>query len=585
MLGSFEAAGWFAAPCLPAGLKTREPDRTASWGGVAINVQPGARIEQVASHGTIVNRAVKTGGIVSDVSGEIAECVTTMTLASDQGQLGGVAAVVVGTATISDCVLLPRIDSASSVSGGVYGSTFRVQQPTVRRVVSAPAFVRSAGDPVAPVDSGAFRYEAVLFDQDVSGASSIVSSAVGLSTEALRAGPGPDLASFVAGPWRVSAGRYPTPSFFEALIPRRLPCARGERPFGAGTGSDTQPYMVCSPARLNEVRNHLEASFVLARDIDLAGVEMDPITGPFAGRFTGAGHAIRNWSYGAFDRSGLALFLSLSGELRDLRLENIRLRGQRALAGLVLETIEGSAARIANVSVSGRLDAAAGALSGVVGALRGGAHLEDAFFEGTLTSSSGQFHGGVVRGILSGSTARRLEARGAIRLIGSANKAGGIVSDLNGTLEGAVASMRIESASGIRVGGLAAVLGGGAVLKDAYADGVLALQGRPQLVGGLIGEAFGTGSRALERALFVGTATAAEPIAPIIGRNRTGTTFTEVYWDADQLSGASSDRPGVRGQPTAVLQDPDTFSAWPSPPWTFRPATYPSLDFVRGRQP
>ena len=65
-------------------------------------------------------------------------------------------------------------------------------------------------------------------------------------------------------------------------------------------GSATGPYIVCSQAHLNAIRNNLSSNYVLYRDIDLTNNAPTTIGGAcgsataFTGNFDGRGHPISN---------------------------------------------------------------------------------------------------------------------------------------------------------------------------------------------------------------------------------------------------------------------------------------------------
>ncbi|MCL2511222.1 MAG: Ig-like domain-containing protein, partial [Bacteroidales bacterium] len=69
------------------------------------------------------------------------------------------------------------------------------------------------------------------------------------------------------------------------------PCTE---PFCGGTGTATDPYMICTPGQLDAVRYFLDAHFMLANDITLTN-EWEPIGDndePFTGSFDGDGYSI-----------------------------------------------------------------------------------------------------------------------------------------------------------------------------------------------------------------------------------------------------------------------------------------------------
>lgn len=564
-----------------AGSVTNTGGGTGFIGGIAVNVADGGRMRRVVSQAYINSNASKAGGIVSDVSGEISECISSAIVQGTSSQLGGVAAVLARSGVIRDCLVVSQIVGNTTAAGGVYGAVFQIAEPVISRVVSVTGFAQTAGDPIGPSNLDAMVYDSVVFDREVSGETSVVPSAAGLTTAELVAGTGTGtMAAFARPEWLLPQGSYPTPSFFASFGPRRVPCLSTGTPFGGGDGSPTRPFVVCTAAHLDQVRIAPAASFILGRDVDLAGFGFEPIAPAFTGVFDGLGFAIRNWTFGGTSASGVAFFTEVSGRVRNLALLDVDLRADSQLAGLVLGTTNAAPALIENVRVTGSLSVANGNLGGVVGVLRAGGWLEGASFEGTLTSSAGQFHGGVVRNVQPGALARKLDARGEMNLLGSAQKAGGIASDVNGAMVGAVSNMRMTSQSGIRVAGIAAVLGAGSVVTDVRVAGSIELAQGPTLVGGLFGEPFQGGGRLVERALFHGTFSAPSgDFPPAFGRHTADIFLSEVYYDQDLVPGSTSSVMGVQALTTTQMQDPATFSAWPSPPWLFTAGQYPRLDF------
>lgn len=312
----------------------------------------------------------------------------------------------------------------------------------------------------------------------------------------------------------------------------------------------------------------------------LAGFGFEPIAGPFGGSFDGLGFAVRNWTFNAGTASNVAFFTEVAGQVRNFNLLDVQLSAQSNLSGLVSSTTDGARAYLESLRVTGSLSVANGNLAGVVGVLRNNAWLEGARFEGTLTSSAGQFHGGIVRNVARGALARKLDARGTMKLVGSAQKAGGIASDVGGAIVGAVSNLRMTSQSGIRVAGIAAVLGAGSMVADVHSASSIELAQSPTLVGGLFGEPFQAGARLVERAYFHGSLSAPSgSVPPVFGRYTGDIIVSEVYYDQDLVPGSASSVMGVQALTTAQMQTPATFSAWPTPPWVFTAGQYPRLDF------
>src|SRR5690606_15861208 len=71
-------------------------------------------------------------------------------------------------------------------------------------------------------------------------------------------------------------------------------------PYAGGDGTGESPYIICTALQLDNVRLSLSAHFVLESDINLSGVNLEPIgdtTTPFSGQFDGRHHRILNFQY------------------------------------------------------------------------------------------------------------------------------------------------------------------------------------------------------------------------------------------------------------------------------------------------
>lgn len=101
--------------------------------------------------------------------------------------------------------------------------------------------------------------------------------------------------------------------------------------FAAGNGSQGAPYQISTAGELanlakmvNDGKTDENTYFELTADIDLDGKEWTPIgtkDSQFAGKFSGNGKTIRNFTVGGGDNSGL--FAYSSGEIKDVYLEKI----------------------------------------------------------------------------------------------------------------------------------------------------------------------------------------------------------------------------------------------------------------------
>jgi len=86
--------------------------------------------------------------------------------------------------------------------------------------------------------------------------------------------------------WRMpEEGGYPVLAIFHVNEPLKL----------SGKGTDTEPYLISSPAELGAVRNHdLQAHFLLTNDIDLSDATWSmPVIPVFGGTLDGGGHIVK----------------------------------------------------------------------------------------------------------------------------------------------------------------------------------------------------------------------------------------------------------------------------------------------------
>jgi len=98
-------------------------------------------------------------------------------------------------------------------------------------------------------------------------------------------------------------------------------------PFCGGTGTETDPYQICTAAQLNEVRNYLGSSFILMNDIDLTQFLTDNNDGgqgwlpigtadaPFTGVFNGNNKKITGLWINRPTTDNVGLFGAIKGDV------------------------------------------------------------------------------------------------------------------------------------------------------------------------------------------------------------------------------------------------------------------------------
>lgn len=293
-------------------------------------------------------------------------------------------------------------------------------------------------------------------------------------------------------------------------------------PGGKGTADD--PYIITTAQRLNEVREHLDAHYVLASDIDLSGYgDWMPIgmnTTPFTGHFDGNGHTISGMKvvYSLGGEGGLFGTIGSGGKVQNLVLSNVNISMPEAI---------------------GPVGALAGQLEGEVSQIR--------VTGGTVTGNSSV--GGLV-GTTSGGAVITASCTG-VKVEGTLFSTGGLVGFLQNALVDASCSTG-EVSGNAYVGGLAGSIEE-SVMTDSYATGPVAGY---FTVGGLIGGVLynletGEATSTLERVYAAGKVEnlSLASASGLIGANTAPINLNSVYYDKDMTG--QSDTQEFSGIPLA----------------------------------
>ena len=169
--------------------------------------------------------------------------------------------------------------------------------------------------------------------------------------------------------------------------------------FAGGNGTESNPYLVSTKAQLNNVRNYLNAHFLLTADLVFteADFEVDgpyyndsdcwePI-GKFSGVFDGGDHTIYNLKVDTVDDYA-GLFGKVSGTVCNLRLSNANIQGDSYLGALCGY----NSGTIRNVCVLSSSVLGSEYVGGVCG--YNASDVYDCYVTGTVTAT-GQYVGGI----------------------------------------------------------------------------------------------------------------------------------------------------------------------------------------------
>lgn len=146
----------------------------------------------------------------------------------------------------------------------------------------------------------------------------------------------------------------------------------------AFTGIDeSQPnaqgiYQIYSVEGLQNMANNPQGKFELLQDIDLGGISWSPVgtkAAPFTGTLDGKGYTVSNFTVASTDGCQ-GFFGVLSGNVQDLRLEDVTIQTAQGIAGGIAAVFAGN---MENCYVSGTMDIAENVMAGgLVGQATGG---------------------------------------------------------------------------------------------------------------------------------------------------------------------------------------------------------------------
>ncbi|MEX2461586.1 MAG: S-layer homology domain-containing protein [Paenibacillaceae bacterium] len=236
--------------------------------------------------------------------------------------------------------------------------------------------------------------------------------------------------------------------------------------FEGGTGTLADPYQIATADQLNEVRNHMSASFKLTADIDLnvspynVGAGWQPIgngTSMFQGNMDGNGYKITNLMINSPGTDYIGLFGGSSGSINKIILENISVTGGSYTGGLVGYGFS----TISNSSVSGSVTGQDNT-GGLVGYNYG--MISNSFVSGSVTGRDNI--GGLVGMNYSGG----ISSSYAVESVNGNNYVGGLAGTNYVTISASYASGQVINNTGVvnvLVGIGETISGGSSFISDA----------------------------------------------------------------------------------------------------------------------
>ena len=246
------------------------------------------------------------------------------------------------------------------------------------------------------------------------------------------------------------------------------PCETQPSGFAGGDGTPGNPFQVCMPSHLDNVRNHMSSNFVQTADIDMSGfgnfTPIGSIGSQFLGRYDGSNFEIQNISIIQPGSEDVGLFgvIGSEGVITQIELANATVVGlarAAALVGLNFGTVSLSKAQAAVSNPVG--NPGTNTAGGLVGMNSGNV---------TLCSSTGSVMGlfrvgGLVGELSSGGVITNSYSRSSVSACPGGNVICGLVGivRVSSTIENTYSTGEVLESSGKLFGGLIGIDQGGTI--------------------------------------------------------------------------------------------------------------------------
>lgn len=307
-------------------------------------------------------------------------------------------------------------------------------------------------------------------------------------------------------------------------------------PFGAGTGSATDPYQICSPSQLVSIQSRSAQNnhYILTTNLDMSSYSDFIIPGNFLGNFDGQGFSISNLHYTSASASS-GLFLMNYGTISNLNVNASQLN--KAGGALAIE----NHGMIQNCSTTNMI---LNNVTGIAGALVGtndtGANILHSHSTGpvAITGTSSGYVGGLV-GLNSGLITTSYST---VYVSADAITSGGLIGyqTSSGSVTNSYAQGNVSNAHGFGGGLIGEAIHSSSVYYNWSSGQISGVNG---IYGGLIGFSDGSMMNCNHNAFDV---TTAQTTAGYCGASlthaqmQTGSSFTSDTWDLTtvwQMSG------------------------------------------------
>jgi hypothetical protein len=325
-----------------------------------------------------------------------------------------------------------------------------------------------------------------------------------------------------------------------------LLCTTAQAQFAGGDGSSGNPYQIDSAEGLNEIRNDLDAHYILVANIDLTTV-----TGDASGAYWNSG---KGWEpIGNFTNQFTG---SLNGNNHTITGLYINRPGEDEI-GLIGET--GNTADLRNMALLDvEITDGRNRVGGFVGRNRG--IISNSFTTGSVIGDGG------LTGVNAGGT---IETSYSTVTVSEGSPIGGLSGQNSGIIRNSYATGSVSGSTS--VGGLSGQNSG--TIRNSYATG--SVSGNI-FVGGLVGENFGV---TVTDSYATGRVTGDDFVGGLVGENFDA-TVTDSYWNTETSEQTSSD--GGTGLTTAQMRQQTSFTGWDfTDTWQIESGEYSSYPYLQ----
>ena len=203
----------------------------------------------------------------------------------------------------------------------------------------------------------------------------------------------------------------------------------------SGSGTEANPYLISSASDILRIHNDLDGYYKLTADINMQGIEYEPVGNEYEGAFTGTidgnGHTISNLNINLPENKYVGLVGFLEGTVKNLNLNNVNACGYNYIGGIAGYAEEGS--KIYNCSVTGTISDIYKILRPYVGGITGhnNGTITDCSNRGFVHDNSGL---DIVGGIAGSNSGIITDCVNSGEISNSKHSAGGITGYNSGTI-------------------------------------------------------------------------------------------------------------------------------------------------------